>query len=149
LVEILAPELADLLAVAYVLTTVIELVTEPIGLEIVITTAQNPPLNPEKVAVPVPKDEGETVVPLRVNLVVVLEPIPPDHVKTNPVDDTLLAARPVIAVGGFTAKVILLDTDVNVFVAITTTVQEVPYGTEKVAVPVPDEVGVALTPPIV
>ena len=53
----------------------------------VITTVHNVPVNPVKVAVPTPNDDGVAVVPLIVKDVTEFVPTPPDHVIVNDVAD--------------------------------------------------------------
>ena len=72
----------------------------------VITNAHGPADNPVKVAVLAPEDVGVALLPVIVNVLVTLPPVPPDQVTVNPElvtpEDTMF----VMALGGMGGKVV-------------------------------------------
>ena len=115
--------------------------TVPPALLAVITTDHGPALNPVNVAVPAPCEDGVTVLPPIVNVVVTVTIlVPPDHVTMKPVAVTLDEATFVIAVGAGNVTVVLPVTVVNP-AAVITTAHDVPVNPVNVAVPTPDDDG--------
>ena len=142
------PVYETLLIATGLLTTVALPTTLPDAFATVMTKDHDEPINEANVAVPADELDGVAVLPLMVYVVIMVVPVPPNHVTVNPLGVMSEGIMLVTGVGNASTMTFPTTTLLVVFDVVITNAQGVPnpVNNVNVAVPIDELEGVAEVP---